>query len=113
MNPTIVVALIGAVALVIVALLTFLSVHHQIRSNELIAGVADKIDGVGKNVDLVVHSVNSTQQAILVELQRLNAESAGYKGQLQERDRTEARADAQAEKINNAQTPPITDASDK
>lgn len=112
MNPTIVVALIGASAVVIVALLTYLSVHHQIKSNELIAGVADKIDGVGKNVDLVVHSVDGTQKAILAELQRLNAESAGYKGQLKERDRTEARADAAADKSNNAQTPSKEEASD-
>jgi hypothetical protein len=102
-NPSVEVAIIGAVAIIIVALISYRGIRHQIKSNELIAGVSHKLEGVGENVEKVVHSVDGTQKAILAELQRLTAESAGRGGQLQERDRTEARADMQAEKKENSQ----------
>ena len=76
MTDVVLVALIAAVPATLTAgIAALLGVLNRSK----LANVETKVDG--------------TQAAILVELQRLTGESANRGGQLQERDRTQARAD--------------------
>jgi hypothetical protein len=86
MNPTTLAAMIGALALVGVALINAYSAMKASQAERQAREANEKASAI-------IISIDGTQSKILAELQRLTAENADRGGQLKERERADQRQD--------------------